>query len=212
MKIIFTSPFNPLWSEGVSKMASLLEAEVVSIGNLLRAEVKSNTKLGKEIETALYGGEILSADIVSKLLLHRFFRDSARKILVNYPINTMQAESLVESMKKSEYGVTACVVVDSTKKVITRKFESQFHCADPLHPSLESSAGIPECEVCGRPMIHSYDLSNDKVAYLIDSYFNENGVLSSASTLSEKLRVETFWFTTPEEVVNQIQGLSHENA
>jgi adenylate kinase len=209
MKIIFTSPFNPLWSKSVSEIASLLDAKVVSIGDLLRAETKSNSVLGKEIETTLQSGALLPPDLVSDLLSQRFFNDSASKILVNYPINAIQAESLVQYIKNSAYGLNACVVVNANKESIMEKFESQFHCTDPFHPKLETSISNPKCEICGTPMIHSYDLKNDKVAHLIDSYVGENGGLGGASTLTRLLGIGAISYTTPKEVVNQIQGLSH---
>ena len=100
MKIIFSSPFPPLWSKGVSEIASLLDAKVVYIGDLLRAEVKSNSLLGEEIKTVFDSGQILKPDLVSELLSQRFFNDSDNKILVNYPNNKTQSESLAKFVKK----------------------------------------------------------------------------------------------------------------
>jgi len=211
MKIIFTSPFNPLWSNGVSEIASLLDAKVVSIGDLLRAEVKSNSVLGKEIESGLQSGQPLGPSSVSELLSHRFLDDSARKILVNYPLNSMQAESLAEYVKSSAHTIRACVVVNASKESTIKKFESQFHCVDSFHPKLESSESNPVCGICGKAMIRSYDLKNYKVAHLINSYFDENGVLSAVSILSRILGVEAVSYTTPKEVTNKILGLSHGN-
>lgn len=211
MKIIFSSPFSPLWSKGVSEIASFLDAKVVYIGDLLRAEVKSNSLLGEEIKTVFDSGQILKPDLVSELLSQRFFNDSDNKILVNYPNNKTQSESLAKFVKNSAYRISACVVVSSDKASITKKFESQFHCMDASHPKLEASEGNPECEICNKPMIHSYDLKNHQVTHLIDSYYDDNGALSGVSALSRVLGLETIPFTTPKEVVNQIQGLSHEN-
>jgi adenylate kinase len=211
MKIIFTSPFNPLWSNSVSELASLLDAKVVSIGDLLRAEVKCESELGKEIEANLQRGEILRPDLVGDLLSLRFSHDSANRVLVNYPRNTLQAVSLAKSIQTSAYGLDACVVVNTSKESTIEKFESQFHCIDSLHPKRETLENSPECEICGKTMIHSYDLENDKVAALIDSYFDENGALSGGFTLSRFLGVEAIPYTTSKEVVNQVQGLSHEN-
>lgn len=209
MKIIFTSPFNPLWSKGLSELASILDAKIVSIGDLLRAELKSNSVLGKQIEKFLESGEPLKPEVVSDLISQKFFHDSASKILINYPINKMQTESLSEYIKTSAYSLSACVVVNLNKESTTEKFERQFHCEDSLHPNLETSEIDPKCNICGSSMKRSYDLKNDKVAHLIDSYFNDNGVLSSLSMLCSTLGIKAISYTTPKEVADQIIGLNN---
>lgn len=207
MKLIFTSPFYPLWSEGVLQMASLLNARVVHVGDLLRSEIKSTSELGKEIKTALDSGEPLRPDIISELVLLRFFDDSSNRILINYPSNIAQAESLFKYIKNSRYSLDACVVVSASRKSITEKFESQFHCTDSAHPKLETAIANPICEVCGEKMTRTYDLKNYKVSHLIDAYFHEGGVLSGVSTLSRLLGIETVSYTTPQEVANKIQSM-----
>lgn len=211
MKIIFTSPFNPLWSKGVTELASILGAELVHIGDLLRAELKSNSLLGEQIKKFLESGELLKPEIVSELLSQRFFHDSASKILINYPKNRMQAESLSEYIKTSEYPLSACVVVNLNKESITEIFERQFHCEDSLHPKLETSEFDPKCTICGASMKRCYDLKNDKVAHLIDSYFDDNGVLSSVSILGSTLGIKAISYTTPKEVAEKIIGLNNES-
>ncbi len=211
MNIIFTSPFNPLWSKGVLEIASLLDAKVVHIGDLLRAEVMSNSLLGIEIKAVLDNGEILKPKLVNDLLSQKFFDDPASKILVNYPINKMQAESLASCIGKCAHQIRACVYVNTDKESLFKKFESQFHCVDSTHPKLETSKSNPLCGICDRPMVHSYNLANDKVAYLIDSYFDNDGALSGVYTLSQVLGIDPIPYATPEEVVAKILDLCHEH-
>jgi len=208
VKIIFASPFNPLWSKGVSELASILGAEVVFIGDLLRMELKSNSSLEKQIEEFLKSGETLKPAVINDLLSQRFFHDSTSKILINYPINITQAESLAEYIKTSAYPLSACVVVNLNRDSTIEKFERQFYCENHLHPSLETSEIDPKCNVCGKSMKRSYDLKNDKLAHLIDSYFNDSGVFSCVSMLSSALGIEAISYTTPKEVAYQIIGLS----
>jgi len=123
----------------------------------------------------------------------------------------MQAESLSEYIKTSAYPLNVCVVVNLNREATTEKFERQFHCEDSLHPKLETSEIAPKCNICGKYMKSSYDLKNDKVIHLIDSYFNDNGALSCVSMLSSTLEIKTISYTTPEEVAGQIKGLSNES-
>lgn len=206
MKIIFTSPSNSLWSKDVRKLASILDSTIVSFGDLARGEVSNNSFIGRKIKEALNGGELMRSDLASLLISHKVFDDPSRKILINYPINIIQAESLAKYSKVSEYGLSACVVVAASKESIRMKFESQFHCINPSHPQIETLEANPACEVCRQPLVHSYDFNNYTVANLIDSYFAHDGVLVGASRLSELLGVPVIPYTTPQEVANRIQG------
>lgn len=200
-----------MWSRDLSEIASLLDANVVYISDLLRAEVKSNSLLGANIKTAFDSGEALKPELVNALLSQSFFDDSANKILVDYPRNKIQAESLAKSIEKYANQIRACVFVNTDKESLIQKFESQFHCVNPLHPKLETSSSNPECETCHTPMVRSYNVENNKVAYLIDSYFDNYGALSGVFTLSKMVGLEVIPYTTPEMVVAKILGLSHEH-
>lgn len=178
----------------------------MAIGDLLRAEITNNTVLGNEIKTLLESGEALGESLINELLLNRFFNDSMRKILVNYPRSKVQAESLAEKLKNSSSKLNAVVVVDLDKESIAAKFTSQVYCKDPHHPKLETSKVNPVCKVCGEAMFQSYDLGNEKVAYLIDKYYEQNGALSAAWELSQVLGVAYISYTTPSKVVERVQG------
>lgn len=183
---------------------------MVAVGDLLREEMKSSSDLGKDIRVNLRNGNIFDPDLISKLLINRFFDDSSKKILVNYPINTVQAESLARYISSKALQLDACVVVNDSKESVIEKFSSQFHCENSLHPKLESSEISPRCNVCGKPMIHTYNLYDDKVAHLVDSYFNKGGALSGSYFLSNCLGTESISYTTPMLVATQLKNLVHE--
>lgn len=96
MKIIFASPFNSLWSKDVRELASILDSKLVSFGDLVREELKNNSFIGRKIKEAINGDELMRSDLASLLISHKVFDDPANKVLLNYPRNIIQAESLAK--------------------------------------------------------------------------------------------------------------------
>tara|TARA_B100001063_G_C16480419_1_gene412278 strand:- start:93 stop:635 length:543 start_codon:yes stop_codon:yes gene_type:complete len=176
MKIIFISPFNPLWSDQLSELAVLLDASVMSIGDLLRDEVKKESALGIEIKCALQSGDIIDADLSSRLVVERFFLEPGDSILKGFPINKSQADALSGHIKAKKQSLDAIVVVDINKEQLTDVLVS-----------------------------NSYDLTNDKVSYLIDSFYKEKtGVLAAAQALAKALGSKYISFLSPLDAKGQL--------
>lgn len=68
----------------------------LSTGELLRAEVKSGTPLGKQVQAIMQKGELVSDDIVNQLIAARLSQPDARQgvILDGYPRTLAQARYL----------------------------------------------------------------------------------------------------------------------
>tara|TARA_Y100000992_G_C21069041_1_gene397835 strand:+ start:69 stop:641 length:573 start_codon:yes stop_codon:yes gene_type:complete len=74
----------------------------LSTGELLRKEIKDNTKLGKEISSIIDSGNLVSdeiaGDLIEKYLSNEIFRN--RLIFDGYPRNLIQARNLERLLKK----------------------------------------------------------------------------------------------------------------
>jgi adenylate kinase len=68
----------------------------VSTGDLLRAEVKNGTALGRQVQSIMQKGDLVSDDIVNQLIAGRLSKEDARQgvILDGYPRTLSQAEFL----------------------------------------------------------------------------------------------------------------------
>ena len=95
MNIIFIAP--PAAGKGTQ--SALLEAHMgyrhLSTGDLLRAEIKKGTEFGTEINNIISKGELVSDEIITKLLKNELTSIKDQKfILDGYPRNLNQAETL----------------------------------------------------------------------------------------------------------------------
>ena len=74
----------------------------VSTGELLRKEIKDNTRLGIEISSIINSGNLVSNDVVSDLI-EKYISDKkykSRLIFDGYPRNIVQAKNLENLLKK----------------------------------------------------------------------------------------------------------------
>ena len=93
--IIFIAP--PAAGKGTQ--STLLENKYdykhLSTGDLLRAEIKTGSDLGKEINEIISKGEFVSDELITKLLKNELAKVKHQKfILDGYPRNIAQAETL----------------------------------------------------------------------------------------------------------------------
>lgn len=93
--IIFIAP--PAAGKGTQ--STLLENKYdykhLSTGDLLRAEIKTGSELGKEINEIISKGEFVSDELITKLLKNELAKIKHQKfILDGYPRNIAQAETL----------------------------------------------------------------------------------------------------------------------
>ena len=100
----------------------------LSTGELLRKEIKDNTKLGQEISSIIKDGNLVSdkiaGDIIEKHLSNKVYKN--RLIFDGYPRNLIQAKNLEHLLKK--YNQKIDIVLKLTvnletikKRIIERK-------------------------------------------------------------------------------------------
>jgi adenylate kinase family enzyme len=77
----------------------------VSTGDLLRAEVKSGSELGEEINSIISKGELVSDDIVGRLLKSNLDLNKHAYIFDGYPRNKKQAGILKEILGNKPFKV-----------------------------------------------------------------------------------------------------------
>ncbi len=98
MRIILLGPPG----SGKGTQGNLLEKKYgfpkISTGDLLRSEVQDGTPLGKEAEAKMNRGELVSDDIVVKMIKNRIFKPEYKRgyIMDGFPRNISQAQRLEE--------------------------------------------------------------------------------------------------------------------
>ena len=159
----------------------------VSTGDLLRAEVKSGSALGEEINSIISKGELVSDDIVGKLLKSNLNLEKHAYIFDGYPRNKKQASILKEIIGEKPFKV---IVFDADlgkimERICNRRLAPNSGEIYNLLSKPPKKDGL--CDVSGEPLIHRDDDKSEVVenrfkvygetkAEIIDFYGSDNTV------------------------------------
>ena len=148
----------------------------LSTGELLRKEIKSNTKLGSKISSIINSGELVSDDIVSNLI-EKFISDSIYKnklIFDGYPRNLNQAKNLDYLLSKYDQKIDLVLKLSVNLEIIKKRISER--------QSQENRADDNE-EIA----IRRYKNYESSIEPVIDYYNNSNllKVVNGESSISE---------------------------
>ena len=99
----------------------------LSTGELLRKEIRNNTKLGSEISDLINSGELVSDDIVSNLI-EKFISNNNYKnrfIFDGYPRNLDQAINLDNLLKKYDQKIDIVLKLSVSLEVIKKRINDR---------------------------------------------------------------------------------------
>ena len=114
-------------SKRVSKNFNLIQ---ISTGDLLRNEIKLETELGKEIESLINYGSLISDNIVNKLiektiLNHKNFN---KFIFDGYPRTIPQIKSLETLLTKSKQKISVVISLNVERETIIKRINGRIAC------------------------------------------------------------------------------------
>ena len=93
----------------------------LSTGELLRKEIEMNTSLGKEVKSIINRGELVSDDLVLKIVRQNLDKDNKGWILDGYPRNLSQANSLNEVLIEINQPLEVVFYLDIPEEVLIKR-------------------------------------------------------------------------------------------
>jgi len=142
MVIILLGPPGAGKSTQAAKITAEFGLPAVSTGDLLRAEVKAETPLGKSIAATMKAGDLVSNDIVNQLVAARFSQPDAAKglILDGYPRNVAQAEALDKILAERHLGKPVVLNFVVPKEEIVKRLSGRGRADDKPEVIMERLA------------------------------------------------------------------------
>ncbi|PKL11714.1 MAG: adenylate kinase [Spirochaetae bacterium HGW-Spirochaetae-6] len=155
---------------GKGTVAAILKDKLdiphISMGDIFRDTVKSNSPLGKKLQEIMSKGELVPLEITSQMLRERLSQPDCKKgyLLDGYPRNLEQAEVLdaIEEVDK-------VVVLEVPRKISIERLTSRIQCKQcgavfNLKSMPPKKQGI--CDLCGGTL---YQRDDDKEQAIIKS-------------------------------------------
>lgn len=186
--IIFIAP--PAAGKGTQSelLISKYGYEHISTGDLLRNEIKSGSDLGKELDSMMKSGSLISDEIVNRLLINALSNITKPFILDGYPRTISQALKLDEILANLNKSVDVVVYLDVEEELAMKRATGRLSCksCNRIYHKYFSKPRVEGiCDDCGSSLISRADDTPDtfKVRYdtymsntkpLLDFYSNKN--------------------------------------
>ena len=193
MNIIFIAP--P--ADGKGTQSSLLEKKYnykhISTGDLLREEIKKKTEFGAEIEKIISKGELVSDEIITKLLKNELNNIKHQKfILDGYPRNIAQAETLTEIFKELNIDDYKAIYLDLDEDTAMKRALGRIVCSNCgasyntyFKNLMPQENGI--CDKCHHKLIQRSDDNEETMRTRFRTYLELTNPLLDYYKAQEKL-------------------------
>ena len=111
------------------------ELPYIATGDMLRANVKEQTDLGKKAKEFMDVGELVPDDLIVAMAGDRLSQDDAQDgfILDGFPRTIEQAQALEKQLSAMGRRVTAALLIDVPDKEVIRRLSGRRMCAKSGH-------------------------------------------------------------------------------
>jgi adenylate kinase len=163
------------------RLAQHLGIPHVSTGDILRAAVRDATPTGLEVSSILHAGQLVSDDIVNRLVKDRFNDTDARggALLDGFPRTASQAEALDEIL--GEDGVKICINLDVPNSLVAERLSSRRVCQEcgAIYRDTDIEAISGTCSNCGGDVIQRDDDLPEAILKRLEAYERDTAPLLS---------------------------------
>lgn len=147
----------------------------VSTGDLLRAELKSESKLGLRAKADMDAGRLVPDELVLELIQRRLEKDDARDgfILDGFPRNSSQARDLENLLREIEKPLDAVLLLDLDLDVLSKRLTGRRTCSVTgklLNIHFSPQEELDACIAAGGELIQRADDNEETIANRLNVY------------------------------------------
>ncbi|HCI48181.1 MAG TPA: adenylate kinase [Rhodospirillaceae bacterium] len=127
MKLIMFGPRGAGKGTQAARLEERYGLKQLSTGDMLRAAVASGSDLGKEVQAIIDAGDLVSDDIMVRMIEQRIAQDDCAKgfILDGFPRTEAQAEALDTMLGKSGSKIDAVLVMEVDEEELFSRIETR---------------------------------------------------------------------------------------
>ena len=147
----------------------------ISTGEMLRANVKDETELGRQAKEYMDAGDLVPDDLILAMARERLERDDARDgfILDGFPRTLAQAQALDDQLAQLGRRVTSALLIDVPDAEVIRRLAGRRVCVEAghnYHVQLDPPKREGVCDQDGSRLIQRDDDKPDVIQHRLDVY------------------------------------------
>ena len=148
----------------------------ISVGDLLREEVKSGSELGKSLSAIMQSGKLVEDELIFEIMRKRFSEPDIQNgiILDGFPRNTAQAIEL----DKMDTKIDAVIYMNVSREILEDRIVGRIVCPEcgrgyntnnkEMMPKVENT-----CDKCGATLIKRKDDTKEVFDSRYNTYLEE---------------------------------------
>jgi adenylate kinase len=163
------------------RLAQHLAIPHVSTGDILRAAVRDKTPIGLEVGSILEAGQLVSDDLVNRLVRERFAEADSQggALLDGFPRTDAQAEALDTIL--GDDGVKICINLDVPSALVAERLSSRRVCQEcgAIYRDTDVEAISGTCSICGGDVVQRADDLPEAILRRLEVYEHDTAPLLS---------------------------------
>jgi len=212
MRLIFLGPPGAGKGTQAKRLEERYGIAQVSTGDMLRAEVKSSSPIGREAKTIMESGGLVPDAIITTMLAARMARPDAVKgwILDGFPRTVPQAVALDAVLIERAMPLDHVIELAVDDAALVERIAGRFtcgKCGEGYHDRFKAPTVAGVCDVCGSTeFVRRADDKAETVAARLEAYHRQTAPLLPHYAAQGKLK-QVDGMADMDEVTRQIGAI-----
>ncbi len=190
--ILFGPPGVGKGTQG-ARLAEERDMLVISMGDLLRSEVKNGTPLGQRAKQFMDAGELVPDAVVIGMIESRIAsaRATGGFILDGFPRNVAQAEALAGMLERLGIAIDRVVFMQAREDVLLKRLTGRLLCSScgfGFHRHYSPPKNEGRCDRCGGDLYQRDDDREEVIASRLKVYAEQTAPLLAYYSASKAFR------------------------
>jgi len=178
MKLVLLGPSGAGKGTQASNIVKKYNIPYISTGDIFRTNLKNNTELGNRVREVMHRGDLVSDDLVNKIVLDRLEQQNMENgyLLDGYPRTIDQAEFLTNYLAQKNQKLDFVININVNSDILIERTSGRRicrKCGSTYHIKFNPTKREDICDKCGGELYQRKDDKVETVTKRIKIYSDE---------------------------------------